>query len=760
MFKRLILSALVCLAAIIVSAQTLPCNFKVSEENFAKCLVIDNNHDGDGAGNNVWSYMGLFSSFSYFTETKNAADDWLILPLLDFGGTTEVKVSLKVSSVGMHALEVKLGQERSIEGMTVNVFNKNNILTDGESKWMTAYVELPATDNGNQWALGLHAITEAGHYMLSVHDMIIEDATVATAVPAAPSIKKSAPNRLVYNATVTMPLKDLDAREIVTPLSLAISVDGNLIETKTDCEPGADVDVSYELAEGIHEIKYKAVVGKVESQEVVDKVISSPYKSYNLPYIFSESENTFDEASNECIEIDNNHDGEEGEGYCFGKWSHVPSSVCFSYYPKAGNVADDWLVLPLVNFGEATKAKISVKVSNSDTHALEVMLGQNPTIESMNVTAFKKMDIITGVNQEEWFVAYVELPASGNGNRWHLGLHEISESNELPLDVYDIVIEDATNATIEPAAPILKSSAFSDLTYSATVTMPAIDVEGVYIAMPMSLMVSVDGEVVETLTDCIAGEDVEISLPLAFGEHQISYKAVLANGESRALTDDVTVPHSLPFEFQPNETTFNECIVIDVDNDAYECTVGQRHFIRGGWYCPGGQYFWYFTNPKIGADDWIIFPLVDFGASKRVKVSLDMSTVSTTFENFEVYIGQTRTVAGMSKEILKKYGFIITSWNTLSAEVELPEQDGNSEGNGIWCVGVHASSSARVGWLSIRNVTIEDADPISGFDDVVTYDSDVPVEYYNLQGLRIYNPEAGSLVIERRGNKTVKKIVR
>ncbi len=53
-------------------------------------------------------------------------------------------------------------------------------------------------------------------------------------------------------------------------------------------------------------------------------------------------------------------------------------------------------------------------------------------------------------------------------------------------------------------------------------------------------------------------------------------------------------------------------------------------------------------------------------------------------------------------------------------------------------------------------------DQISGVDDVIAdnlEDSDAPVEYYNLQGVRVENPSAG-LYIKRQGNKATKVIIR
>lgn len=40
----------------------------------------------------------------------------------------------------------------------------------------------------------------------------------------------------------------------------------------------------------------------------------------------------------------------------------------------------------------------------------------------------------------------------------------------------------------------------------------------------------------------------------------------------------------------------------------------------------------------------------------------------------------------------------------------------------------------------------------------VAVDADAPVEYFNLQGMRVVNPSKGSLVIRRQGTKVAKVI--
>ena len=45
-------------------------------------------------------------------------------------------------------------------------------------------------------------------------------------------------------------------------------------------------------------------------------------------------------------------------------------------------------------------------------------------------------------------------------------------------------------------------------------------------------------------------------------------------------------------------------------------------------------------------------------------------------------------------------------------------------------------------------------------DAVIDVHDNAPVEYFNLQGVRVANPSAGELVIKRQGEKVSKTIVR
>ena len=66
-------------------------------------------------------------------------------------------------------------------------------------------------------------------------------------------------------------------------------------------------------------------------------------------------------------------------------------------------------------------------------------------------------------------------------------------------------------------------------------------------------------------------------------------------------------------------------------------------------------------------------------------------------------------------------------------------------------------------WYSIfqdNKITLDFEIPgLSGISNVTVADENAPVEYYNLQGIRVANPENG-LYIRRQGNKATKVLVK
>ena len=79
---------------------------------------------------------------------------------------------------------------------------------------------------------------------------------------------------------------------------------------------------------------------------------------------------------------------------------------------------------------------------------------------------------------------------------------------------------------------------------------------------------------------------------------------------------------------------------------------------------------------------------------------------------------------------------------------------------GKYYLGIKAASEADQYIFYVNNINIESLHEVETGVAAIEFDNNLPVEYYNMNGVRVANPEKGSIVIARQGNKVVKMIVR
>lgn len=479
--------------------------------------------------------------------------------------------------------------------------------------------------------------------------------------------------------------------------------------------------------------------------------------SYTLPFNFVASEATF----GECVTFDLNRDEQDGQDN--GIWSYNANMGAFRYTYHDKNSADDWIILPSVDFGGVKKVKVTVTVqAGGYDEKFEVKLGLDREPAAMTVAVLEQTYSGRDVKT---FMQEVTLPSEAAGTEWALGIHATSDADKNYLDVREVSIVSADAPTVVPNAPTVSNNKVEGYGYSCTVTMPIKNVDGSDITDAMKLVVLVDGVETETRTGCEPGSAQPVSMTLAVGTHKVSFKAVTSQGESALKTMNVTIKesgsdeYSLPFVFSGTQDHFNECLTFDENGDKDDPDTYDYNY--GIWsYNTSYSAFKYTYHPnktETSADDWIILPLVDFGTVRKVKVSMDARTEYDT-ENFEVWLGRERTVEGMTVEVLKREDYTHKdSFETLSAEVSLPEADVVPDADNKWCIGVHATSPANHYSIYVNNFKIEGMIS-SGIDGIGNDESEA--EYYDMQGMRILKPKSGQLVIERRDGKVVKRIIR
>ena len=72
----------------------------------------------------------------------------------------------------------------------------------------------------------------------------------------------------------------------------------------------------------------------------------------------------------------------------------------------------------------------------------------------------------------------------------------------------------------------------------------------------------------------------------------------------------------------------------------------------------------------------------------------------------------------------------------------------------------YVSTTECAGTWEIDNVVVKATKNSDAVESIVAEDTNAPVEYYNLQGVRVANPAAGNLYIVRQGNKVSKQIIK
>lgn len=603
-----------------------------------------------------------------------------------------------------------------------------------------------------------YAISAVGEHTASFVAVLnrVESAPVSTKftieapviIPAAPVLVGSTLDGLAYSATVKMPSLDTEGNALSGYLRLLCKVDGTTVDTKTALEAGEETTFEYNLSAGQHTVSFQAKLGDELSKEISDAVTATE-PSFPLPYEMTASADAF----KQLVVVDVANDGETYGSN--GKWTF--SEAAFMYQYHTSNAADDWMIFPMVDLGTSRRVKVSVSVKTGGTQypeSFEVKLGDARTIAGMTIPVLKEEDIC--YNDYTVFSAKVNIPAEMS--QICLGVHATSQADQNRLYVKSIKIEDADFPEIIPAAPVIKDSKMEYRSYTATIGMPTVDASDNPLTANMSLEILVDDELVETKADCAPGADVPVALSLTAGDHTIGFRLVLGENTGETVSENVTATEittgQLPYTFTVTEESFAECETFDVADDAKENSYTGA--IMGAWtYDSSYGSIKYTYHRENQADDWLMLPLVNFGDATKVQVSFDVRT-GRGEESFEVFLGHERTIEAMTIKVMEQSAFKYSSdFKTLTASVDLPAAEAR-DASGEYCLGIHASSIKDRYYIYVKNFRIEAlALQTSGIDAVEAEDADAPVEYFNLQGIRVDSPAHG-IFIKRQGNKTSK----
>ena len=168
-----------------------------------------------------------------------------------------------------------------------------------------------------------------------------------------------------------------------------------------------------------------------------------------------------------------------------------------------------------------------------------------------------------------------------------------------------------------------------------------------------------------------------------------------------------------------------------------------------------------YVGGNHAAQSWLISPVIDLEGYKNVVLSFDQAVNYANGEEVaeacQVFAG----VAGTAKD----------SWINLSSKVNYPEgTNWTFVNSGEISLDELAGQKIQLGFLytstdavsmtwEIKNLIVDGEEgEIDGVEGIEA-DINAPVEFFNLQGVRVANPDNG-IFIRRQGNKTSKVIIR
>ena len=212
---------------------TVPYTFDLASDIISTFSVIDNNADG-----NTWKWSASYGTY-YGYSSANAADDYLIsAPFrLEAGKSYMITVGAKGSKSYPERLEVLVGQEATVAGLTQTVIPATEVATGNFDDYEG---EFTVSADGIYY-IAVHAISDADKFNLQLNKLSIEKGAEPTAPAAAIDLtaEAGAEGALEVNLAFTAPANAINGSALSGTEDIKIYRDDVLVNTLTGVTPGS-----------------------------------------------------------------------------------------------------------------------------------------------------------------------------------------------------------------------------------------------------------------------------------------------------------------------------------------------------------------------------------------------------------------------------------------------------------------------------------------------------------------------------------------
>ena len=392
---------------------------------FDEFSVIDSNADGF-----IWAYNESYEMAQYRYNPSSAADDWLISPAIKLEGGKLYRFAIDGygSLYYPERLEVMMGKEATAEGMTQRVLEP--IVLNWGSPAQTLENEGVFIAETGYYYFGIHAISDKDKGSLRVSNFVVEPGKIATAPSAVTDLNVvSSTEKLEATITFKAPATTRTGADLESLTKIEILRDGEVIKTlEENLTPGAEytyVDDDPALTVGRHVYQVVAYnadgMGDLSEEKAV--VLAGVVE---LPYTADfEQAGIFDLFT----VIDANDDG------CTWQWNSN-SNAYYSYHKT--NSANDYLVTLPIHMVPGKNYKLAVTAyasSSNDPEQFEVVIGKEPTAESLTTVVLPSTTIATTTvkdyESDDFSVAeegnyYVAIHATSLPYKWRLSVSKLA----------------------------------------------------------------------------------------------------------------------------------------------------------------------------------------------------------------------------------------------------------------------------------------------------------------------------------------------
>lgn len=655
-----------------------------SSNDVERMTIVDAN--GDGV---KWKYDAKDNgSLAYAYHSNNSADDWVFIPVNAVEGNSAYILEFRYRTAGNYdeSFKVCYGASPTVSAMTHELWKRENFR---DTKYATQKIQFTATKSELGY-IGIKAYSAKDQYGIYLKDIGLS--VVNTSLPLPVTIMSSVIDGLTYSATVTMPTKTVTGGDIEGNVGLEMRVDGEVRRTEASCQPGAVIDITDTFTKGTHHIEYRAFVTvdgeRHYSDGVGETVKAVSTDAYGLPFEFAIDAAQF---VDECNVTDANHDGVSWE------WSNDKQTAFYYYNDNAD--ADDWLMLPVVDFGASGgtfNVCISAAVASYNfPESFEVCIGESSELSQMRPVMV--CEDITNTS----FQPYTTKMTLEGGGRRYIAVHATSKRGMYSLYVRDLSVTKAADMT--PNAPELRSVSMNGLDGVFSIGMPTASVDGQPLNDEMNLVVKVDGNLYTTTTTT-AGAELEVPVTFTLGRHTVTFAAEMGSGTdvlrgaetlySLVAKHPEGYAYELPLEMLPTQGEFDTFTILDNNND--------------------GDTWQYFSGTNAAmeckttgenvSDDWVFLPPFRVGDVSRIyAVSVQARAYLESYpESFDVCIGPSATPEGM-EPVISRTGMTKYLYDdSLTGDWIAPAV-------GTYVVGIHRRSDGSAHTLRVRNIKVCDS---------------------------------------------------